>query len=58
MMEEPEAPIVPDARCRNSVVECPEPTKDSIKEETEALSMEAPFVPMVSKTPGSSRVVN
>ena len=57
-MEEPEAPIVPDARCRNSVVECPEPTKDSIKEETEALSMEAPFVPMVSKTPGSSRVVN
>jgi hypothetical protein len=56
MMEDPEAPIVPPARCRNSVVDCPEPTKESLKEECDALNMEAPFVPMVSKR--SSRVVN
>lgn len=55
MMEDPEAPIVPPARCRNSVVECPEPTKESLKEESDALNMEAPFVPMVKR---SSNVVN
>jgi len=49
MMEDPEAPMVPQARCRNSVVECPELTKESLKEESEAFSMEAPFVPAVSK---------
>ncbi|MDZ7689071.1 MAG: hypothetical protein U5J64_10235 [Halobacteriales archaeon] len=55
MMEDHEAPIVPQARCRNSVVECPEPTKESLKEESDALNMEAPFVPMVKR---SSDVVN
>jgi len=55
MIEDHEAPIVPQARRSNSVVECPEPTKESLKEESDALNMEAPFVPMVKR---SSEVVN
>ncbi len=56
MMEDHEAPLVPNARRRHDIVECPEPTAESIKEERDALLTEAPFVPMVSKR--SSNVVN
>ena len=56
MMEDHEAPMVPQARCRNGVVDCPEPGADERKEEQDALVAEAPFVPMVSKR--SSGVVN
>lgn len=58
MMEDPEAPMVPQARRRNSVVECPELTKESLKEESDALNMEAPFVPAVSKRSSNTEVVN
>jgi len=55
MIEDHEAPIVPQARRRNGVVECPELCTDERKEEQDALVAEAPFVPMVSKR---SSVVN
>lgn len=56
MMEDHLAPVVPDARRRNGVVESPEFGSSERKEEQDALATEAPFVPMVSKR--SSDVVN
>jgi len=55
MMEDHHAPMVPQARRRNETVECREPTKNALKEETDALRTEAAFVPMVKR---SSKVVN
>lgn len=55
MMEDHRAPVVPDARRKNSVVEAPDYGADERKEEQDALSTEAPFVPMVNR---SSKVVN
>lgn len=56
MTEDAGAPIVPDARHRNAVVEAPEFGSAERKEEQDALATEAPFVPIVSKR--SSDVVN
>jgi hypothetical protein len=56
MIEDGEAPIVPDARRKNAVVEGPEFDSAERKEEQDALATEAPFVPIVSKR--SSGVVN
>ncbi len=55
MIEDHRAPVVPDARRRHAVVEAPEYGADERKEEQDALSTEAPFVPMVNR---SSDVVN
>jgi len=55
MIEDPEAPVVPDARRKHSVVEAPDYGADERREEQKALSTEAPFVPMVNR---SSDVVN
>jgi hypothetical protein len=56
MIKDGEAPIVPDARRKNAVVEGPEFDSAERKEEQDALATEAPFVPIVSKR--SSGVVN
>ena len=56
MMEDHQAPVVPDARRRHGVVESPEIGNAERKEEQDAFATEAPFVPMVSKR--SSGVVN
>lgn len=51
MIEEDQAPIVPDVRSRNrrGIQDEQEVDGESIKEDIEALRMEAPFVPMIAK---------
>lgn len=49
MIEDPHAPLVPDTKRRNKITEATKADRDSVREEMDALRMEAPFVPMVSK---------
>lgn len=49
MIEDPEAPLVPEIRQRSRPDDPPETDHESVREELDALRMEAPFVPMISK---------
>lgn len=51
MIDEDEAPIVPDVRGRNrrKLQDETEVDGETIKEDIDALRMEAPFVPMIAK---------
>lgn len=51
MIDEDEAPIVPDVRGRNrrAMKNQQEVDGETIKEDIDALRMEAPFVPMIAK---------
>lgn len=55
MIEDHEAPVVPEARRRNEVVDCAEPGKRARREEDEAFRAEAAFVPLTKR---SRKVVN
>lgn len=51
MMEDAEAPIVPEARRKHEVTEHTEPTKRARREEDEAFRSEAAFVPLTKRSP-------
>jgi len=55
MIEDAEAPVVPEARRRNEVVDCAEPTKKARREEDEAFRTQTAFVPLTKR---SRKVVN
>lgn len=55
MIEDGEAPIVPETRQKHEVVEHTRPSKRARREEDEAFRTEAAFVPLTKRSP---KVVN
>lgn len=51
MMDDAEAPIVPEARRRHEVTENTEHIKKARREEDEAFRSEAAFVPLTKRSP-------
>lgn len=49
MIDDPEAPLVPEIRQRSRPENRTEADHEDVREDIDALQMEAPFVPMISK---------
>jgi hypothetical protein len=55
MIEDAEAPIVPEVRRNREIIENPKPTRKASREENKAFRSEVAFVPLTKRSP---KVIN